>query len=198
VRRHLLTFAAIAASAGLVVAVVVVAVSSASGTPGGTALGGPSPRAVVRVRQLPVPTCVFQGGRGPSAVSVSGECSGELKGEFRCVKSGDGMSVSIRRLLSEGNVFYLTFLVPDYRRPGRYPETEAVIQIIGPPNPPRWSVREAIAEEAISIVRADGSVELGTFAFEPEPGTPAMSAMLLQGHATCAVADRGLMRKRKR
>ena len=196
-RHHLVTLAAIAAFAGLVAAVVIVAVSSASGTPGGTVLGGYSLRRGARLpHRPPPPPCLFQGRGGPSAISVSGECTGVLTGEFRCVRNEDGLSVSIRHPLAGGNVFYLTFLVPAFRRPGRYPESEAVIQISGPPDPPRWAVREAVAQEAITIVNADGSVELGTFAFEPEPATPATSAILVEGHATCAVADRRLMRVR--
>ena len=184
-----LALAAIAAFAALVAAIVIVAVSSASGTPGGTVLGGHALGGGARLEHRPPPACVFQDRGGPSAISMNGECTGELTGVFRCVKTEDGMAVSIRKSLTGGNVFYLTFLVPKFVRPGRYPESEAVIQVSGRADPPRWAVREAVAEEAITIVTDDGSVELGTFGFEPEPGTSATSAILVGGHAKCAATD---------
>jgi hypothetical protein len=188
VKRHLLTLAAIVAFAGLVAAVVVVAVSSASGTPGGSVLGAPSPRGGPQVRHLPPPACSFEIADGPSAIPVSGACRGRLTGEFRCVKSEELFSLSIRRPLGKGNVFYLTVLIPDYTGPGGYPESEAFISIIGPADPPRWTRRDAI-----TAVSPEGFVELGTFLFKPEPGTPASGKILLTGRAACAKPDRGLV-----
>jgi hypothetical protein len=193
VKPHLLTLAAIAAFAGLVVAVVAVAVSSASGTPSGSVLAGPSPGGGAQVRRLPPPACSLRSGDGPSAIPVSGACTGRLTAEFRCVKSGEFFALSIRRPLGRGHVFYLTVLVPDFTGPGGYPESEAFVQIIGPANPPRWTRRDAITR-----VSPAGSVELGRFLFAPEPGTPATGKILLHGHAACARPDRGLVAARRR
>ena len=191
-RRHLLTLAAILAFAGLVVAVVVVAVSSASGTPGGE-LAAASGSTGPGVHGVPPPACSLAGGDGPSSIPVSGVCHGRLTGEFRCVRNPEFFALSIRRPLAGPNVFYLTVLIPDYTGPGGYPESEAFLQIIGPAHPPRWTRRDAI-----TAVNPEGSVELGTFHFRPEPGTPATGEILLHGHAACAKADRGLVAVRKR
>jgi hypothetical protein len=192
VRRHLLTLAAILAFAGLVVAVVVVAVSSASGTPEGSVLAGPSPRGGAGVDHLPPPACSLRGAEGPSSIPVSGVCTGRLTGAFRCVRGEDFLALSISQPLSRGDVFHLTVLVPDFTGPGGYPESEAFLQIIGPADPPRWARRDAITS-----VSPEGTVELGTFLFAPEPGTPATGKILLHGHAACARTDRGAVAVRK-
>jgi hypothetical protein len=186
-KPRLLTLAAIGAVAGLVVAVVAVAVSSASGTPGG-GLAAPSPGPGSGVRPLPPPACSLPSADGPSAIPVLGVCVGRLTDEFRCVRGAEFFALSIRRPLGEGNVFYLTVLIPDYTGPGGYPESEAFIQIIGPADPPRWTRRDAITS-----VSPAGTVELGTFLFAPEPGTPASGKILLTGRAVCARPDRGLV-----
>jgi len=188
VKRHLLTLAAIVALAAVVVVIVVVAVSSASGTPGGGALGAPAVRSGPAVRRLPSPTCSFGSADGPSAIEVSGECTGKLTGEFRCVRNEEFFGLSIRRPLGRRDAFYLTVLIPDYAGPGGYPESEGFVQIIGPAEPLRWTRRDAITR-----VNGDGSVELGRFPFAPEPGTAATGKILLHGHAACAAVDRGLV-----
>jgi hypothetical protein len=191
VKPHLLPLAALGALAALVVAVVAVAISSASGTPGG-GLAPPSKRAGTGVPRLQPPACVLRGADGPSAIPVSGVCTGRLTGEFRCVKTGDFFALSIRRPLGGRNVFYLTVLIADYLAPGGYPESEGFAQIIGPADPPRWTRRDAITR-----VSPDGSVDLGRFLLAPEPGTPATGKILLSGHAACASPDRGLVVARK-
>jgi hypothetical protein len=186
-KPHLLTLAAIGAFAVLVVTVVVVGVSSASGTPGG-GLAASSPRAGLPVRGLEPPACLLPSAGGPSSITATGVCKGKLQGEFRCVRSEDVLAVSIRRPLGGQNVLYLTILVPDYIAPGGYPESEGFMQIIGPADPPRWTTRDAITR-----VDPDGSLEVGTFLFKPEPGTPATGKILLRGHAVCARPDRGVV-----
>jgi hypothetical protein len=187
-RRSLLMLGALAALAGLAAAIVAVATSSASGTPGGSALGVPSRTGGHAVQHVPTPPCSLGSVPGPSAVAVRGVCSGKLTGEFRCARTSESFALSISRPLNGGNVFYLTILVADFTGPGGYPESEGFAQVIGPAIPPRWTRRDAITR-----VNADGTVELGVFRFAPEVGTPATGRFTLTGHAVCAEAERGLV-----
>ena len=185
------TVAAAIAFAALVVAIVVVARSSASGTPGGARIAAATPRQGVGVAEGTLTDCALPRGGGPSRIPLTGVCTGTLTAAFTCARSTEELALTIRRPLGGRNVFYLTILIPDFTGPGGYPESEAFVQVTGPPNALRWSRRDAITR-----VDPDGTILLGRFVFAPEPGTPATGQIRLHGRAACASSDRAAVRKR--
>jgi hypothetical protein len=176
-----LTLAAALGVAVLVATITLLAVSSAGGTPEGAGLA-PSPAVPARPRVAPsVPACVLPGGRGPSAVPVTGVCTGHLRGTFACLaRLHEELTLSIRRPIGHGRVFNLTIVIPEYIGPGGYPESEAFAQITGTAHVPRWTHRETLTR-----VDPAGFVELGRTVLTPEPGTPAAGRILVIGHAEC-------------
>jgi hypothetical protein len=180
-RRHLISLAAVLAAAGLVVAIVAIGVSSASGTPAGSVLAEPLPVGGAARSPVRVTACSFAPAGGTSAIRAGGACSGRLTGAFACVKSGEFLALSTRRPLGARNVFYLTIVVPDFVGPGVYPESEGFAQIFGPANAPRWTDRNLLV-----VVDPTGSIELGRTVLAPEPGTPTVGRLTLVGQARCS------------
>jgi hypothetical protein len=179
--RHWISLAAVLAAAGLVIAIVAIGVSSASGTPAGSVLAAPLPVGGAARPPVPLTACSFAASGGTSAIRVSGACSGRLTGAFACVKSGEFLALSLRRPLGARNVFYLTIVVPDFAGPGVYPESEAFAQIFGRANAPRWTDRKLLI-----VVDPAGSIELGRTVLAPEPGTPTAGRLTVVGQARCS------------
>jgi hypothetical protein len=180
-RRHVISLAAMLAAAGLVVAIVAIGVSSASGTPEGSLLATPAPVDGAAPPSGPLPPCSLAPAGGTSGIRVTGACSGRLTGAFACVKNGDVLALSLRRPLGARNVFFLTVVVPDYVGPGVYPESEGFAQIVGPAASPRWTDRTLLV-----VVEPTGAIELGRSFLAPEPGTSAARWLTLRGQARCS------------
>jgi hypothetical protein len=180
-RRHLISLAAVLAAGGLVVAIVMIAVSSASGTPEGSVLAAPAPVDGGASPSVSVPACMLAPGGGPNTIRVSGACSGILTGASACVRSPELLAFSLRRSLGVRNAFYLTVVVADYVGPGVYPESEAFAQIVGPAVSPRWTDRKVLV-----VIEPAGAIELGRSFLAPEPGTPAAGWITLRGQTRCS------------
>ncbi len=180
-KRHVLSLAAVLACAALAGVIVAIAVSSASGTPGGSMLPTPRLGGGSAPPSVSVPACSVAGSRGASDIAVSGVCTGRLKDTFACVKGGGALALSVRRPLGGRAVFYLTVVISDYLGPGPYPEAEAFAQIVGPPSTLRWTDRDVLTR-----VDPSGAVELGRAALHAERGTPATGTIRLYGHAACS------------
>jgi hypothetical protein len=179
--RHLISLAAVLAAAGLVIAIVAIGVSSASGTPAGSVLAAPLPVGGAARPPVRLIACSFTPAGGTSAIRVGGACSGKLTAAFACVRSGEFLALSLRRQLRAGDAFYLTIVVPDFVGPGVYPESEAFAQIFGIANAPRWTDRKLLV-----VVDPTGSIELGRTVLAPEPGTPTAGRLTVVGQARCS------------
>jgi hypothetical protein len=181
VKRYLLPLTTLLACAGAAAAIVAIAVSSASGTPGGSELATPRPSGGSPPAHVAIPPCRLAASGGASDITVSGACTGRLTETFACARNGGLFALSVRRPLAGRNVFYLTIVIPDFVGPGGYPEAEAFGQIVGPPNTPRWTDRDV-------AVRLDptGSAEVARTLLHAEPGTPATGRIILLGHAACS------------
>jgi hypothetical protein len=179
--RHLISLAAVLAAAGLVIAIVAIGVSSASGTPAGSVLAAPTPVGGATRPPGSLTACSFAAAGGTRAIRVGGACSGRVTGAFACVKSGEFLALSLRRPLGGRNAFYLTIVVPDFVGPGVYPESEAFAQISGRTNAPRWTDRKLLV-----VVDPAGAIELGRTVLAPEPGTPTAGRLTLVGQGRCS------------
>jgi hypothetical protein len=186
-RRHALSLLALLSAAGLAVAIVAIAVSSASGTPEGSVLAAPPPARGAVPSPESLPACSLARGRTPARVRVDGACSVGFRGAFECVRSPDVLALTMRRAINPRAAFYVTLVVDDYAGPGVYPESKAFAQISGRPNVPRWSGRTALV-----VVEPSGSVELGRTYLAPEPATPATGYLALRGQSRCSERDAAL------
>jgi hypothetical protein len=190
-RGHMVSLAAVFATAGLVCAIVAIGISSVSGTPEGSVLAAPLPGGGAAHSSGSLPACSLAPVGGARRLRVGGACSGALPGGFACVRSEELLSLSLRRRIDARNVFYLTVSVPDFAGPGVYPESQAFAQIFGPATAPRWTARKALV-----VVEPDGSIELGRAFLGPEPATPAAGFVALRGQARCSAGRVGLGARR--
>jgi len=182
VRIDRLSAAAVIATVGLAGLVAFLANSSADGAPNGVLLTQSPKVADPPLAGVDFGGCRTAGSSGTGSLVVSGTCAGKLDGAFTCVNEGEDEALSIRRPVANGDVFYLTIVIPEFEGPGNYWQDEVTAQLVGPRNTPRWTN----LDYGIQIdATHPGVYDLGQGVLLPQPGTPASGVITVRGRAVC-------------